>query len=60
MRFAWVGLTAGTTGRYTIGVVAWWFLLGWLATRADSPVRRWTVIGVAAVGDDRLLRRPAP
>ena len=50
MRFAWVGLTAGVTGRYTIGVVAWWFLLGWLGTRADSPVRRWTVIGLAAVG----------
>jgi len=50
MRFAWVGLTAGVTGRYTIGVVAWWFLLGWLATRADTPTRRWSVVALAAVG----------
>ena len=50
LRFAWVGLDAGATERYTIGVVAWWFLLGWLATRADTPARRWSVVALAAVG----------
>ncbi len=50
LRFAWVGLHAGATERYTIGVVAWWFLLGWLGTRADTPARRWSVVALAAVG----------
>ncbi|QBR92023.1 AMP-binding protein [Nocardioides euryhalodurans] len=50
VRFAWVGLHAGATERYTVGVVAWWFLLGWAATRADSPARRWLVVALAAVG----------
>ena len=51
LRFTWVGLEAsGATSRYTIGVVAWWFLVGWAATRADSALRRWTVVVLAAVG----------
>ena len=50
VRFAWVGLQAGTTGRYTIGVVALWFALGWAATRADTRARRWAVVGLAALG----------
>ena len=50
VRFAWVGLYAGATERYTVGVVAWWFLLGWAATRADSPTRRWVVVALAALG----------
>ena len=50
LRYAWVGLEAGATERYTVGVVAWWFLLGWAANRADTPTRRWTVTGLAAVG----------
>ena len=50
VRFAWVGLQAGTTERYTVGVVALWFALGWAATRADSARRRWVVVGLAAVG----------
>jgi acyl-coenzyme A synthetase/AMP-(fatty) acid ligase len=49
-RFAWVGLTAGPTERYTVGVVAWWVLLGWLAARADSRGRRLLVVGLAAAG----------
>ena len=49
-RFAWVGLEAGPTNRYTIGTVAWFVLLGWAASRADTGVRRWTVVGLAAVG----------
>jgi len=50
VRFAWVGLQAGATERYTIGVVALWFALGWAACRADSPARRWLVVGLAAAG----------
>lgn len=50
LRFAWVGVTAGPTERYTIGVVAWWVLLGWLAARADSLGRRLLVVGLAAAG----------
>ena len=51
LRFAWVGIEAsGATSRYTIGVVAWWFLVGWAAVRADTPLRRWTVVVLTAVG----------
>ncbi|HEX6150896.1 AMP-binding protein [Nocardioides sp.] len=51
VRFTWVGLEAsGGTSRYTIGVVAWWFLVGWLAVRADTSLRRWTVVVLTAVG----------
>jgi hypothetical protein len=50
VRFAWVGLQAGTTERYTIGVVALWFALGWAASRADTTARRWLVVGLAAAG----------
>ena len=49
-RYAWLGLEAGPTNRYTIGAVAWLVLLGWAASRADSPARRWAVVGLAAVG----------
>ena len=52
VRFAWVGLEAGTTERYTVGVVALWFVaLGWAAARADTPRppvarrRRWRPSG---------------
>ncbi len=51
LRFTWVGLEAsGDTSRYTIGVVAWWFLVGWVAVRADTALRRWTVVVLTAVG----------
>ena len=36
--------------RYTIGTVAWFVLLGWAASRANTRARRWTVIGLAAAG----------
>ena len=36
VRFAWVGVEAGPTERYTVGVVAWCFALGWLAARART------------------------
>ncbi|QZY29969.1 AMP-binding protein [Nocardioides coralli] len=50
VRFAWVGLEAGATERYTTGVVAWWFLLGWAAARADTTARRVTVTLLVAIG----------
>jgi acyl-CoA synthetase (AMP-forming)/AMP-acid ligase II len=50
VRFAWVGLEAGTTGRYTVGVVAWWFLAGWAAQRADTAARRWLVVALTILG----------
>jgi len=51
VRFTWVGLEAsGETSRYTLGVVAWWFLVGWAAVRADTTLRRWTVVVLTAVG----------
>ena len=49
-RFAWVGLESGTTERYTIGVVALWFALGWAACRADTAARRGLVVGLAVAG----------
>lgn len=50
LRFAWVGLTAGPTDRYAIGTVAWFVLLGWAASRADTRARRWSILGLAAAG----------
>ncbi len=50
VRFAWVGLEAGPTQRYTVGVVVLWFALGWAAARADSGGRRWVVVGLTALG----------
>ena len=50
VRFAWVGLTAGPTERYTVGVVAWWVLLGWLAARARERRQQALVIALRAVG----------
>lgn len=48
-RFWWVGLEAGPTNRYTIGLAALFVLLGWTASRADTRARRWTVVALAAV-----------
>ncbi|MGH3383522.1 MAG: acyltransferase family protein, partial [Nocardioidaceae bacterium] len=50
LRFGWAGPHAGETERYTVGVVACWFALGWAATRADTTARRWTVTGLAVLG----------
>ena len=49
VRFAWTGVEAGPTERYTTGVVAWCFVLGWLAARATTPSRRVLVAVLAAV-----------
>ncbi|GAA1478531.1 AMP-binding protein [Nocardioides aestuarii] len=48
-RYWWVGLEAGPTNRYTIVLAAFFLLLGWTASRADTPARRWTVVALAAV-----------
>ncbi|GAB3256278.1 AMP-binding protein [Nocardioides dilutus] len=44
LRFAWVGLEAGPTERYTVGVVAWCFVAGWAAQRARSSRQRVVVL----------------
>jgi acyl-CoA synthetase (AMP-forming)/AMP-acid ligase II/acyl carrier protein len=60
VRFTWVGLEAsGETTRYTLGVVAWWFLIGWAALRADTTLRRWTVVVLTAVGTLGYFGDPA-
>ncbi len=48
-RYAWVGLEAGPTNRYTIVLAAFFVLLGWTAHRADTAPRRWFVVALAAV-----------
>lgn len=50
LRFAWVGVEAGPTERYTIGVVAWCFALGWLASRSTTLPQKALVVAAAAVG----------
>jgi acyl-CoA synthetase (AMP-forming)/AMP-acid ligase II len=60
VRFSWVGLEAsGETSRYTLGVVAWWFLVGWAALRAGTTLRRWTVVVLTAVGTLGYFGDPA-
>jgi acyl-CoA synthetase (AMP-forming)/AMP-acid ligase II len=57
IRFAWCGIEAGQTERYTVGVVAWCFVVGWLACRARTTRQRilvglGTVVGVAGFFGD--------
>jgi hypothetical protein len=40
VRYAWTGIGTGATERYTIGVVALFFALGWLATRSTTTRQR--------------------
>lgn len=47
-RFAEVGLRAGPTQRYTTIVVTFFFVLGWVAARADTTQRRLLVSALAA------------
>lgn len=49
LRWAWTGQHAGPTERYTTGVVAFCFALGWLAARADTRGRRVATVAAAAV-----------
>ena len=50
MRYAWTGVEAGTTERYTPGVVLWCVALGACAAHASTPARRGlvAVLAVAA------------
>jgi hypothetical protein len=48
LRFALTGVEAGTTGRYTTGVVLWCFALGWAAARSRTTRQRIGVLVVAA------------
>lgn len=53
LRFAWTGVEAGPTERYTIGVVLWCFALGWAAARCRTTWQRFAVLvmaGFAYVG----------
>jgi acyl-CoA synthetase (AMP-forming)/AMP-acid ligase II len=50
IRFAWVGVEAGPTERYTPGVVAWVFCVGWAAAIAHTRLQRVIVGALATVG----------
>jgi hypothetical protein len=50
LRFAWTGIEAGPTERYTAGVVLWCFALGWMAARSRTAPQRVAVLGLAALG----------
>jgi len=48
LRFAWTGVEAGATERYTPGVVLWCFVLGWAAARSRTAWQRVAVLLAAA------------
>lgn len=50
VRFAWVGVEAGPTERYTPGVVAWVFCVGWAAALARTTAQRAVVAALATIG----------
>jgi hypothetical protein len=50
LRYAWTGVEAGATERYTPGVVLWFLVLGWVVSRATTLRRRLLVLAVAAAG----------
>jgi acyl-CoA synthetase (AMP-forming)/AMP-acid ligase II len=49
LRYAWTGVEAGPTERYTPGLVLWCFLLGWLAARSHTVAHRLAVTAAAAL-----------
>jgi acyl-CoA synthetase (AMP-forming)/AMP-acid ligase II len=49
LRFAWTGVEAGPTERYTPGVVLWCFALGWVAARSRTHLQRVAVLLAAAL-----------
>jgi hypothetical protein len=49
LRYAWTGVEAGPTERYTPGVVLWCFLLGWVAARSRDVPQRVAVTVAAAL-----------
>jgi hypothetical protein len=48
VRYAWTGVEAGPTERYTIGCVLWCLALGWAAAEARRPGQR-VAVGLVAV-----------
>ncbi|MGN0064912.1 MAG: AMP-binding protein [Nocardioides sp.] len=48
LRWAWTGQEAGATERYTTGVVAFCFALGWVTARSDTALRRWLTLCATA------------
>jgi peptidoglycan/LPS O-acetylase OafA/YrhL len=49
LRYAWTGVEAGATERYTVGLVLWCVALGWAAAEATTVRRRILVTVVAVV-----------
>lgn len=49
-RYAWVGIEAGPTERYTPAIVLWCFALGWLVATARTPWQRVVASILAVVG----------
>jgi hypothetical protein len=49
LRYAWTGVEAGATERYTPGLVLWCFALGWMAARSRTIWQRVAVLIAAAV-----------
>jgi hypothetical protein len=49
LRYAWTGVEAGATERYTPGVVLWCFALGWMAARSHTTLQRFAVLVAATV-----------
>jgi hypothetical protein len=49
LRYAWTGVEAGPTERYTPGIVLWCFVLGWVAARSRSVPQRLAVTAAAAL-----------
>ncbi|HEU4810584.1 MAG TPA: AMP-binding protein [Nocardioides sp.] len=50
LRYAWTGIEAGASERYTPGVVLWFFVLGWAAERTRTAPTRVLVAAVGALG----------
>lgn len=50
LRYAWTGVGAGATERYTLGVVLWFLALGWVVARAHTLPQRLLVVAAAAAG----------
>ncbi len=50
LRFAWTGIEAGPTERYTPGPVLWLVAVGWAAARATTTPRRLLLLVLAGVG----------
>ena len=49
VRYAWTGVEAGPTERYTVGVVLWCVALGWLAAESRTTAQK-AVLVVTAIG----------